>query len=421
MESNVPNRLAHESSPYLLQHANNPVDWYPWGEEALSKAAVEDKPIFLSIGYSACHWCHVMEHESFENEQTAAVMNEYFINIKVDREERPDLDSIYMNAVVAMTGQGGWPMSVFLTPQGKPFYGGTYYPPTPRQGMPSFTQVLQSISHAYQHQKDDVEENADTLLDHIQKIIPLQTDSKLDADVLDLAIKTLARNFDWDHGGFTGAPKFPQPMTYDFLLRSYHRNNDAKTLEFVELTLQKMARGGMYDQLGGGFHRYSVDSMWLVPHFEKMLYDNALLARLYLHTYQLTGKPFYRQVVEETLDYVIREMTHPDGGFYSTQDADSEGVEGKFFLWTLDEVKTILGETEGELFCTAYDVTPRGNFEGESILNIPIPFDQMVETLEVSLEELSDVLTRGRAKLFTEREKRIKPGRDEKIVPRGMV
>jgi uncharacterized protein YyaL (SSP411 family) len=416
MERNVSNRLARESSPYLLQHANNPVDWYPWGEEALAKAIAEDKPIFLSIGYSACHWCHVMEHESFEDEQTAAVMNEHFVNIKVDREERPDLDSIYMEAVVAMTGQGGWPMSVFLTPQGKPFYGGTYYPPTPRHGMPSFGQVLQSISHAYRHQKDDVQENANTLLNHIQKIIPLQADSELDSQVPELAIKTLARNFDWNHGGFVGAPKFPQPMTYDFLLRSYCRNHNSKNLEFVELTLQKMARGGMYDQLGGGFHRYSVDSMWLVPHFEKMLYDNALLARLYLHAYQLTGKPVYRQVVEETLDYVIREMTHADGGFYSTQDADSEGEEGKFFLWTPNEVKALLGDTEGEIFCKAYDVTLQGNFEGKSILNIPIPFDQLAETLEMDLPELNDVLARGRSKLFAAREGRIKPGRDEKIV-----
>jgi len=416
MERNVSNQLAHESSPYLLQHAHNPVDWYPWGKEALAKAIAEDKPIFLSIGYSACHWCHVMEHESFENEQTAAIMNEYFINVKVDREERPDLDSIYMEAVVAMTGQGGWPMSVFLTPQGKPFYGGTYYPPTPRHGMPSFEQVLQSIAHAYRHQKDDVQQNADTLVNHIQKIIPLQADSALDPEVPELAIKTLAQNFDWNHGGFNGAPKFPQPMTYDFLLRAYHRNRDPKILEFVELTLQKMARGGMYDQLGGGFHRYSVDSMWLVPHFEKMLYDNALLARLYLHAYQLTGKPFYRRIVEETLDYVVREMTHSEGGFYSTQDADSEGEEGKFFLWTPAEVKAVLGETEGEIFCAAYDVTPRGNFEGKSIINIPTPFDQLVDMLAVDLEELNDILAGGRATLFAAREERVKPGRDEKIV-----
>ena len=321
----MPNRLAQESSPYLLQHANNPVDWYAWGEEALAKAKAEDKPIFLSIGYSACHWCHVMEHESFEDERTARLMNEQFVNIKVDREERPDLDSIYMNAVVALTGHGGWPMSVFLTPEGIPFYGGTYFPPTPRYGMPSFEQVLTTLARLYRTQREDVIQNGASLLARIQSNIPLQTGGSLDPAVPELALQGLSRNFDHTHGGFSGAPKFPQPMTYDFLLRSYARNRRSSALEMVELTLQKMAQGGMYDQLGGGFHRYSVDAIWLVPHFEKMLYDNALLARLYLHAYQLTGAPFYRRIVEETLDYVAREMTDPQGGFYSTQDADSEG------------------------------------------------------------------------------------------------
>ncbi len=410
------NQLAQETSPYLLQHANNPVDWYPWNETALNKAKAENKPIFLSIGYSACHWCHVMEHESFENEQTAAIMNENFVNIKVDREERPDLDAIYMESVVALTGHGGWPMSVFLTPEGKPFYGGTYFPPTPRQGMPSFEQVLNSIARAYRHQRDDIEKNADTLLNHIQRIIPLETETALEPNVPEMALEVLARNLDWTNGGLSGAPKFPQPMTYDFLLRAYHHTQQPKLLEFVELTLQKMARGGMYDQLGGGFHRYSVDHVWLVPHFEKMLYDNALLARLYLHAYQLTGTSFYRRIVEETLDYVIREMRHPDGGFYSTQDADSEGEEGKFFLWTPDEVKTILGEEAGELFCKAYDVTPGGNFEGKSILNIPVPLDQLAPELKHSPQELTDQLAQARTKLFAAREKRIKPARDEKII-----
>ncbi len=413
----MPNRLAQESSPYLLQHANNPVDWYPWGEEALHKARAEDKPIFLSIGYSACHWCHVMEHESFENERIAALMNELFVNIKVDREERPDLDSIYMDAVVAISGHGGWPMSVFLTPEGMPFYGGTYYPPTPRHGMPSFEQVLKSIAHVYQHQKEDVHNNGAALLARMGAGLPSQGDgSALDPAVPELALQNLGRTFDWTHGGFGHAPKFPQPMTYDFLLRAYYRNRRASSLEMVELTLHKMALGGMYDQLGGGFHRYSVDSIWLVPHFEKMLYDNALLARLYLHTYQLTGQPFYRRIVEETLDYVIREMTHPAGGFYSTQDADSEGEEGKFFLWTPEEIRSVLGEAEGQIFCAAYDVTRGGNFEGKSILNIPRPFEQIAKELNISLDQLEDVLKRGRAKLFAEREKRIKPGRDEKII-----
>ncbi len=412
----MPNRLAQESSPYLLQHANNPVDWYAWGEEALRKAKAEDKPIFLSIGYSACHWCHVMEHESFEDEQIAALMNELFINIKVDREERPDLDSIYMDAVVAISGHGGWPMSVFLTPDGRPFYGGTYYPPTSRHGLPSFEQVLKSIAHVYHNQKEDVRDNGAALLSRMGVGLPLQLGGSLDPAVPELALQALGRNFDWTNGGFSGAPKFPQPMTYDFLLRSYYRNRRAGSLEMVELTLHKMAHGGMYDQLGGGFHRYSVDSIWLVPHFEKMLYDNALLARLYLHTYQLTGKPFYRRIVEETLDYVACEMTHTDGGFYSTQDADSEGEEGKFFLWTPAEIEAVLGKEEGRIFCAAYDVTPGGNFEGKSILNIPTPLDQVAKELKLNLDELGDVLNRGRAKLFAEREKRVKPGRDEKII-----
>lgn len=412
----MPNRLAHESSPYLLQHANNPVDWYPWGEEALRQAKAEDKPIFLSIGYSACHWCHVMEHESFENEQTAALMNEHFINIKVDREERPDLDSIYMDAVVAISGHGGWPMSVFLTPDGVPFYGGTYFPPTPRHGMPSFEQVLKSIAHVYHHQKNDVRNNGTALLSRMGMGLALQGEGSLDPAVPELALQALSRTFDRTNGGFSQAPKFPQPMTYDFLLRSYYRNKRASSLDMVELTLHKMAQGGMYDQLGGGFHRYSVDSIWLVPHFEKMLYDNALLARLYLHTYQLTGQPFYRRIVEETLDYVIREMTHPAGGFYSTQDADSEGEEGKFFLWTPAEIKAILGEEESRIFCAAYDVTPGGNFEGKSILNLPTPLEQVSRNLNLTLDQLEDILSRGRKKLFIEREKRVKPGRDEKII-----
>ena len=412
----MPNRLAGESSPYLLQHANNPVDWYPWGEEALARAKAEDKPIFLSIGYSACHWCHVMEHESFENEHTAQTMNELFVNIKVDREERPDLDSIYMDAVVAMTGQGGWPMSVFLTPQGIPIYGGTYFPPTPRYGMPSFEQVLQSVAHAYHHRKEDITQNGTTLLARMQTAISLQSGNPLDPTVPEMAVSALARTFDRTNGGFGTAPKFPQPMTCDFLLRAYHRTQRTEALEMVELPLLKMAHGGMYDQLGGGFHRYSVDGVWLVPHFEKMLYDNALLARLYLPTYQLTGTPFYRRIVEETLDYVAREMTHPAGGFYSTQDADSEGEEGKFFLWTSDEIKAILGDADSELFCAAYDVKPGGNFEGKSILNIPRPLDQVAEEFNLNLNQFNNILTQGRASIFEVREKRVKPGRDEKII-----
>jgi uncharacterized protein YyaL (SSP411 family) len=410
------NKLAQESSPYLLQHANNPVDWYPWGEEALTRAAAEDKPIFLSIGYSACHWCHVMEHESFENERTAALMNEQFINIKVDREERPDLDTIYMDAVVAMTGHGGWPMSVFLTPQGVPFYGGTYYPPTPRHGMPSFEQVLVGVANTYRSNRASVDQNGRALMARINATIPLQSEGSLDPAVPALALQALSRSFDRVEGGLSGAPKFPQPMTYDFMLRSYVRSQRTSTLDFVALTLRKMAFGGMYDQLGGGFHRYSVDAKWLVPHFEKMLYDNALLARLYLHAYQLTGDAFYRRIVEETLDYVAREMTDPGGGFYSSQDADSEGEEGKFFLWTPEVIKAVLGPQVGEVFCQAYDVKPGGNFEGRSILNVPVPFDQVAQQLGLPLEELLNILAAGRGRLFEERERRIKPGRDEKIL-----
>jgi uncharacterized protein YyaL (SSP411 family) len=412
----MPNRLAKESSPYLLQHANNPVDWYPWNEEALARAKAEDRPIFLSIGYSACHWCHVMEHESFENPETAALMNELFVNIKVDREERPDLDSIYMDAVVAMTGQGGWPMSVFLTPDGLPFYGGTYYPPTPRHGMPSFEQVLRSISHAYHNQRDQVLTNGQSLAAHIEHSFSLQSNEAPDPAVIDRAVSSLSRQFDGVNGGFSGAPKFPQPMTYDFLLRAYHRNPKETTLQMVELTLLKMGHGGIYDQLGGGFHRYSVDAIWLVPHFEKMLYDNALLARLYLHAYQLTQKPFYRKIVEETLDYVMREMTDPSGGFYSSQDADSEGEEGKFFLWTPTEIEAILGTRDAEIFCAAYDVTRRGNFESKSILNIPTPLTEVAEKFGLSVVELNEKLEQCKTELFQVREKRIKPARDEKVL-----
>ncbi|MFQ5614588.1 MAG: thioredoxin domain-containing protein [Anaerolineae bacterium] len=412
--SKRPNRLIDETSPYLLQHAYNPVDWFPWGEEALQKARAEDKPIFLSIGYSACHWCHVMEHESFEDEETARLMNRLYVNIKVDREERPDLDSIYMEAVQAMTGHGGWPMSVFLTPDGFPFYGGTYFPPTPRHGMPSFRQVLAGVEQAYRDQRDRIE--AQQARGVQRQTLPLSRSDLLDPAVPELALPALNQQFDRTHGGFGGAPKFPQPMTLDFLLRAYHRNQRPELLQMAELTLTRMARGGIYDHVGGGFHRYSVDERWLAPHFEKMLYDNALLARLYLHAYQLTCRPRYRQVVEETLDYVAREMTHPNGGFYSTQDADSEGEEGKFYLWTVEEVRQVLGDAEGEIFCGFYDVAPGGNFEGKSILNIPREPEQFAQELGLDLPELQAQLGRNRQALYAVREERVKPGLDDKVL-----
>jgi len=430
------NRLINETSPYLLQHAHNPVDWYPWGEEALSKAQQENKPILLSIGYSSCHWCHVMEHESFENEVTAALMNRYFVSIKVDREERPDLDSIYMLAVQALTGQGGWPMTIFLTPDGRPFSGGTYFPPNDRQYgsqvMPGFPHVLQYIAQIYQQQRDKVEEQANQLADHLKRrsSAPLRTSinpgTTLSLDLLDTASRALIDDFDPVNGGFKGAPKFPNTMSLEFLLRVHlHRLKGElqsaeatkySELEVVESSLQHMAHGGIYDQLGGGFHRYSVDAQWLVPHFEKMLYDNALLSRIYLHTYIVTGKPFYSRIAEETLNYVIREMKSPEGGFYSTQDADSEGEEGKFFTWTAEEVKHLLPPEIAPHFMQYYDVTERGNFEGKNILHVAQDVQQAADDAQISLDELQARLARGRAILFKDRERRVKPGRDEKVL-----
>ncbi len=411
------NRLVDETSPYLLQHAHNPVNWYPWGPEALAKASAEDKPIFLSIGYSACHWCHVMEEESFENETTATLMNELFISIKVDREERPDLDSIYMDAVVSMTNSGGWPMSVFLTPTGQPFYGGTYYPPEPRYGMPSFHQVLHSVAKAYRERREDVLGQATRLTEALQRTAYLSTQGgDLGTELLDDAVGSLDESFDRNNGGFGSHPKFPQPMTLDFLMAYYQRTGNLDALYMAEVTLEKMAHGGIYDQLGGGFHRYSVDAIWLVPHFEKMLYDNSQLLRTYLHAWQITDQPLYRQVVEETIAYVLREMTAPDGGFYSTQDADSEGEEGKFFVWTPAEIEKALGAHEAAIFETYYGVSDRGNFEGHNILSVVRSVENVAERLRVSVSEVKRVLAEGRQKLFALREKRIKPARDEKIL-----
>jgi uncharacterized protein YyaL (SSP411 family) len=411
------NRLAGETSPYLLQHAHNPVEWFPWGEEALERARREGKPILLSIGYSACHWCHVMERESFENEEIARLMNENFVNIKVDREERPDLDQIYMSAVQMMTRHGGWPLTVFLTPDLVPFYGGTYFPPEDRHNMPGFPRVLLGVAEAYRTRPEEVRESAGELLAELSRMGESSASREtISHELLDAAARTLARGYDARHGGFGGAPKFPSSMSLDFLLRQHKRAGDQFSLEMVTHTDRRMAEGGMYDQLGGGFHRYSTDARWLVPHFEKMLYDNALLSRHYLHVYQATGDGFFRRVVEETLDYVAREMTDASGGFYSTQDADSEGVEGKFFVWDEDEIERLLGADDARLFNAFYGVTPAGNFEERNILHVSRTAEETARALGVEVERLHEALSRGRRILFEAREQRVKPGRDEKVI-----
>jgi hypothetical protein len=412
------NRLINETSPYLLQHAHNPVDWYAWGEEAIAKAKAEDKPIFLSIGYAACHWCHVMEHESFENEQIARLMNEHFICIKVDREERPDLDAIYMNAVQMMSGHGGWPMSMFLTPDLKPFYGGTYFPPADRQGMPGFARVLLTMADLYRTRRDEVLTSADSVTAELRNINRFRESGEmLTTEILNQAFSGLVASFDPSHGGFGRAPKFPPSMTLMFLLRHHLRTHSPEALQMVEVTLERMARGGIYDHLGGGFARYSTDARWIVPHFEKMLYDNALLARIYLYAYQATGKSFYRQIAEETLEYTLRDMTGSEGGFYSSEDADSEGVEGKFYVWTKDEVTALLGEEEGEIFCRYYDITKEGNFEdGQSILNTPLSPEEFAADENMSIDELKRIINAGKKKLFYERAGRARPGLDDKIL-----
>jgi uncharacterized protein YyaL (SSP411 family) len=406
----MPNRLANENSPYLLQHKNNPVDWYPWGEEALQKARDENKPIFLSIGYAACHWCHVMERESFEDPETANLMNANFVNVKVDREERPDLDRIYMTAVISITGQGGWPMSVFLTPEGKPFFGGTYFPPVRRFGMPSFQEVLTNVTNLWNEEQEDILTSGDNLTQHIQRNmqIPVQDDDPLlDPAILEQAQSKAHQQYDWNHGGWGQAPRFPQAMNILFLLRRASRGETA-ALEMSIHALEAMAKGGMYDLIGGGFARYSVDDAWLVPHFEKMLYDNALLSRTYLHAYLITGNEHFRQVCEETLDFVQREMTHPEGGFYSSIDADSEGEEGLFYTWTHPKLEKALTSEEMDAFAQAYTVPVNGNFEGRIVLQRKI-MPEIISPLE-------EILARARRKLFELREQRVRPETDDKIL-----
>ena len=412
----MPNRLINETSPYLLQHANNPVDWYPWGQEALDRAREEDKPILLSIGYSACHWCHVMERESFENEDIAGLMNQHFVSIKVDREERPDLDAIYMEAVQMLTGSGGWPMTVFLTPDGKPFHAGTYFPPVDHGNMPGFPRVLTSVAQAYETNRGEIQRVTQQLSGQMGRSRQgSKGTSMLTADILHQAYSSLATGFDYQNGGTGSAPKFPQPMTIEMLLRYHHAGYNPRALEMVELTLDKMAYGGIYDQIGGGFHRYSTDAFWLVPHFEKMLYDNALVARLYLHAYLATGRPLYARITQETLDYVLREMTDSQGGFYSAQDADSEGVEGKFFVWTPDEIKAVLGE-EADLWGGFFGVTEAGNFEGKNILNVPQDAAVFAERHGLDMDRFSTMIEGGKKALREVREERVHPLLDDKVL-----
>ncbi len=402
----MPNRLINETSPYLLQHAHNPVDWYAWGSEALERATNEDRLILLSIGYSACHWCHVMEHESFEDASIAEIMNRNFVNIKVDREERPDLDQIYMTAVQMMTGSGGWPMTVFLLPTGEPIFGGTYFPPEDRYGRPGFRRILEVIADAYRTRRPEVVENAKGFREQLSRQTFRKNDREgIDASILNTAYRAMGSRFDPREGGFGGAPKFPPSMSIDFLLRYHHRTGDEHAMHMATITLDKMAYGGMYDQVGGGFHRYSTDDRWLVPHFEKMLYDNALLTRAYVDAYRATGDDFYKRIAEETLDFVVREMRDANGAFYSTQDADSEGVEGKFYVWSLDEFREVVG-ADADLLAGYFDVTTHGNWEDTNILHVMHEAD---ENLRTKVEA-------ARKKLYAAREKRVRPGRDEKVL-----
>jgi len=429
------NKLSTSTSPYLLQHAHNPVDWHPWGEEALVRAKAENKPIFLSIGYAACHWCHVMAHESFEDTTIAAFMNEHYINIKVDREERPDLDAIYMQATVAMTGSGGWPMSVFLTPELKPFYAGTYFPPVPRYNMPSFKDILAGIANTWQQQQAEALRVGDEVSGHLRQALSIsaQSDSGFTQAHLDAAVKSLTDSYDWGYGGWGTAPKFPQPMTIEFLLRrvlfDQSSSQEKRELENSPIlksslhALRAMSRGGMYDVVGGGFSRYSTDNFWRVPHFEKMLYDNAQLTRAYLHAWQITGDPSFKQIVTETLDFIARELTHPDGGFYSSLDADSEGEEGKFYAWTLDEIRSTL-KVDSDFFEAAYGVTVKGNWEGHTVLqralddaSLAARFPgQFTRTGKLDLESVPAKLTECHSKLLTARAGRVRPGTDDKVL-----
>ena len=414
------NHLNSASSPYLLQHAENPVDWYPWGPEALEKARREHKPIFLSIGYAACHWCHVMAHESFEDPETAALMNEHFVSIKVDREERPDLDSIYMAATQALTGSGGWPMSVFLTPDLRPFYAGTYFPPLARYNLPSFKDVLLGLARTWHEQRTQVDQVSAQVLQHIQPSLPTdKAQTELNQAELEAITNSLLESYDWGYGGWGAAPKFPQPMLIEFLFRRASRVSppEEQPLNAALHVLRAMARGGLYDAVGGGFARYSTDNFWRVPHFEKMLYDNAQLARVYLHAWQITREPFYKRIVLETLEFVRREMTDPSGGFYSSLDADSDGEEGKFYAWTYDQIHLALPDaTELEFFVAAYGITNRGNWEGKTVLQRALDDASLAARFKITPAEAVSRLTETHSKLLRARSKRVRPTTDDKIL-----
>jgi uncharacterized protein len=399
------NRLAAEPSPYLRQHAENPVDWYPWGDEAFARAQEEDRPVLVSIGYSSCHWCHVMAHESFEDDATADLMNTLFVNVKVDREERPDVDGVYMDAVQAMTGHGGWPLTLFVTPDGRPFFGGTYYPNEARHGMPAFRDVLRAVDEHWREHRDQVTDQAERLTEAVARSGGLEAQGIPGPEVLDGAYRALRGQHDDEWGGFGRQPKFPQTMSHELLLRAHGHNREPTLLEAVTTSLDAMASGGIYDHLGGGFARYSVDAFWMVPHFEKMLYDQALLARLYLHGWQVTGEPRFRQVLAEVIGYVLRDLRHPDGGLYSAEDADSEGEEGKFYVWRAEEIREVLGGA-ADAAIEWFGVTPQGNFEGSNILHRPVRGD-LLRPPEVDA---------ARAALFEAREKRVRPGLDDKVL-----
>ena len=414
----MPNRLANETSPYLLQHKDNPVDWYPWGDDAFALARELDRPIFLSVGYSSCHWCHVMERESFENHEIAALMNDLFVNIKVDREERPDVDSIYMSAIQSMTGHGGWPMSVFMSPDGSPFYGGTYFPSEDRGGMPSFPRVLAAVSEAYRDRRGEITQSSARIVNAISS----QSRARMSIEpmaqsMFHSAYRHLAPEFDWQNGGIGMQPKFPQPMMYEFLLTHAQLQGNAAAGDFADLTLTKMARGGIYDQICGGFHRYSVDSVWLVPHFEKMLYDNGQLVSLYLHAWQRRGDPLFAKIVEETLNYLDREMRHGStGAFYSATDADSEGEEGKFFVWQTPEMDEVLGSGLARVAKTYWDATRFGNFEGQNILYMHRSDESVANELGMSVDELMSSISDAKRQLYAARLGRVPPMTDDKVI-----